>query len=434
MVEGGRQVAYQAIGDGPVDLVVVRPPGFPVDMMWEEPRVVRFLDRLSSFCRHIWFDPGGTGASDSIPHEEGRVVESYVDDMLAIVDDLGCERVALFGLGQPVVALFAAAHPGRTTALVLADASARYRAADDYAAGWPDSEADARVEAVRQGGLIGQVEFMAPSLVNDVAFRRWYERAGRLSCGPRDRAWRVESAMDADLRHVLGVLRVPTLVITHRDRQAAPQTQYLAEHIDGAKSVEAPGADTLPFGSDSVALLDSVEEFITGRLPSVEPDRVLATVLFTDIVDSTGLAARLGDRRWRDLLSRHDFLVRSEVERFRGRWVKSTGDGALATFDGPGRAIRCACAIRDAVQALGLEIRAGLHSGEVELHDGDIAGITVHIGQRVATHARRSQVLVSRTVADLLAGSDFGFHDEGEQELKGVPGAWRLFLVEAHST
>jgi class 3 adenylate cyclase len=240
--------------------------------------------------------------------------------------------------------------------------------------------------------------------------------------------------MDADLRHVLGVLRVPTLVITHRDRQAASQTRYLAEHIDGAKSVEAPGADTLPFGPDSVALLDSVEEFLTGRLPPVEPDRVLATVLFTDIVDSTGLAARLGDRRWRDLLSRHDFLVRSEVERFRGRWVKSTGDGALATFDGPGRAIRCACAIRDAVQALGLEIRAGLHSGEVELRDNDIAGITVHIGQRVATHARRSQVLVSRTVADLLAGSDFVFHDEGEQELKGVPGAWRLFLVEAHST
>jgi class 3 adenylate cyclase len=209
------------------------------------------------------------------------------------------------------------------------------------------------------------------------------------------------------------------------------QSQYLADHIDGAKSMEVPGADTLPYGADSVALLDTVEEFLTGRLPSVEPDRVLATVLFTDIVDPTGLAARLGDRRWRDLLSRHDILVRSEVERFRGRWVKSTGDGALATFDGPGRAIRCACAIRDAVQALGLEIRAGLHSGEVELHD-DVAGITVHIGQRVAAHARRNQVLVSRTVADLLAGSDFGFHDEGEHELKGVPGAWRLFLVEAH--
>jgi class 3 adenylate cyclase len=238
--------------------------------------------------------------------------------------------------------------------------------------------------------------------------------------------------MGADLRNVLGVLRVPTLVITHRDRLGARQSHYLAEQIEGARSVEVPGADTMPFGPDSVALIDAVEEFLTGRLPPVEPDRVLATVLFTDIVDSTGMAGRLGDRRWRDLLSRHDILVRSEVERFRGRWVKSTGDGALATFDGPGRAIRCACAIRDAVQALGLEIRAGLHSGEVELHDDDVAGITVHIGQRVATHAHRNQVLVSRTVADLLAGSDFVFHDGGEHVLKGVPGAWRLFQVDAH--
>jgi class 3 adenylate cyclase len=434
MVEGGRQVAYQAVGDGPLDVVMLAPTLCPVDMMWDEPRMVRFLDRLSSFCRHIWFDPGGTGASDWIPHDEGRMVESYVDDMLAIVNDLGCERVALFGLSVPVGTLFAAAHPGRTTALVLADASARYRAAEDYAAGWPDAATDARVEAVRRGGLIGGVENLAPSLVDDVAFRQWFERAGRLGCGPTDRVWRVESALGVDLRNVLGVLRVPTLVITHRDRPGARQSQYLAEQIDGANSVEVPGADTLPFGDDSLALLDTVEEFLTGRLPSVDTDRVLATVLFTDIVDSTGLAARLGDRRWRDLLNRHDILVRSEVERFRGRWVKSTGDGALATFDGPGRAIRCACAIRDAVRSLGLEIRAGLHSGEVELHDGDVAGITVHIGQRVATHARRSQVLVSRTVADLLAGSDFVFHDEGEHELKGVPGAWRLFLVDAHPT
>jgi class 3 adenylate cyclase len=434
MVEGGRQVAYQAVGDGPIDVVVIGPSMAPVDMMWEEPRLVRFLDRLSSFCRHIWFDPGGTGASDWVPHEDGRLTESYVDDMLAIINDLGCERVALFGLTVPVGALFAAAHPGRTRALVLADASARYRAADDYPAGYPDADIDARVEAVRRGKIIGGVEVNAPSLVGDVAFRRWSERSKRLNCGPRDYVWRAESALNIDLRNVLSVLRVPTLVITHRDRQGARQSQYLAEQIDGAMSVEVPGADTLPFGPDSVALLDAVEEFLTGRLTSVEPDRVLATVLFTDIVDSTGLAARLGDRRWRDLLSRHDILVRTEVEAFRGRWVKSTGDGALATFDGPGRAIRCACAIRDGVQALGLEIRAGLHSGEVELHDDDVSGITVHIGQRVATLANPGQVLVSRTVADLLAGSDFVFHDGGEHELKGVPGAWRLFQVDAHRT
>jgi class 3 adenylate cyclase len=229
---------------------------------------------------------------------------------------------------------------------------------------------------------------------------------------------------------VLSVLRVPTLVLTHLDRVGTRQSQYLAEHITDAKSIEVPGRDGLPFAADSVALLDTVQEFLTGQLPVVELDRVLATVLFTDIVDSTGLAARLGDRRWSELLRRHDVLVRGEVERFRGRCVKSTGDGVLATFDGPGRAIRCAGAIRDAVQTLGLEIRAGLHSGEIELSDHDVAGIAVHIGQRVAAHAPANRILVSRTVADLLAGSDFVFHDEGEHELKGVPGTWRLFQVD----
>jgi class 3 adenylate cyclase len=275
------------------------------------------------------------------------------------------------------------------------------------------------------------VEGVAPSLAEDTAFRRWFERAGRLAYSPGDRVWRVESAVNVDLRNVLGAVRVPTLIITHRDRPGARQSQYLAEHIEGAKSVEAPGADVLPFAPDSVALLDRVEEFLTGRLPPVQLDRVLATVLFTDIVNSTDQAASLGDRRWRELLIRHDALVASEIERFRGRRVKSTGDGILATFDGPGRAIRCACAIRDGILALGLEVRAGLHSGEIELHDDDVAGIAVHIGQRVAAHARPNEVLVSRTVADLLAGSDFVFCDRGEHELKGVPGTWRLFEVAA---
>jgi class 3 adenylate cyclase len=427
-VESGGQVAYQAVGDGPVDTLVLSSL-FPVDMMWEEPRLVRFLDRLSSFCRHVWFDPRGTGASDSIPHEEGRMVESLIDDMLAVVDDLGCERVAVLGLTVPVGVLFAASHPQRATALVLADSSARLRVADDYPLGLPNSEMDERIEAVRERGWVFGPETNAPSLAEDAAFRQWCDRATRLNIRPGDRVWRIESAMNADLRNVLGALRVPTLVITHRDRPGARRSQYLAEHIDGAKTVEAPGADSLPFAPDSVTLLDTVEEFLTGRLPPVRLDRVLATVLFTDIVNSTGQAASLGDGRWRELLSRHDALVDSEIERFRGRRVKSTGDGALATFDGPGRAIRCACAIRDGIQALGLEIRAGLHSGEIELLEDDVAGIAVHIGQRVAAHARPNEVLVSRTVADLLAGSDFVFRDQGERELKGVPGTWHLFEV-----
>jgi class 3 adenylate cyclase len=429
-VEGGDQVAYQAVGDGPVDLLVNKQV-FPVDMMWEEPHLVRFLDRLSSFCRHVWFDPRGTGASDSIPHEEGRMVESHVDDMLAVVHDLGCERVAVLGLGVPVGLLFAASHPHRTTALVLADASARYRVADDYPAGWPDSEIDERIDRVRKGEQPGSPEAMAPGLAEDAAFRQWFDRARRLTYRPRDRVWRTESALDVDLRNVLGALRVPTLVISHRDRRGAGQSQYLADHIRGAKSAELRGADSAPFAPDSVTLLDTVEEFLTGRLPPVQLDRVLATVLFTDIVNSTSQAARLRDRRWRELLSRHDALVAREVERFRGQRVKSTGDGALATFDGPGRAVRCACAIRDGMQALGLEIRAGLHSGEIEVQDDDVAGIAVHLGQRVAALARPNEVLVSRTVADLLAGSDFVFCDRGEHELKGVPGTWRLFEVAA---
>jgi class 3 adenylate cyclase len=428
MVEGGGQVAYQAVGAGPLD-VLVNDVFFPVDMMWEEPGVVRFLDRLSSFCRHVWFDPRGTGGSDGIPHEEGRLVESFVDDMVAVVDDLGCERVAVLGLSIPSGAMFAATHPDRVTALVLADTSARFRFADDYPVGWSDREVDERVELIRKGGRIGSAEQIAPGRAQDPIFRRWFDRAGRLNVPPGERLWRIESAMNVDLRDVLGAVRVPTLVITHLDRPGARQSQYLADHIEGAKSLEVPGWDCLPLAADSVAVLDTVEEFLTGRLPPVAVDRVLATVLFTDIVDSTGQAATLGDRRWRDLLTRHNALVDSEVERFRGRRVKSTGDGVLATFDGPGRAVRCACAIRDEIRALGLEIRAGLHSGELELHDDDVAGITVHIGQRVAAHARANEVLVSRTVADLLAGSDFVFCDRGEHELKGVPGTWRLFEV-----
>jgi class 3 adenylate cyclase len=349
--------------------------------------------------------------------------------MVAVVDHLGCDQVALLGLSQSAGVLFAATHPARTRALVLADASVRFRWADDYSAGWSEGEIDERIEGVRQGDLLGRPEIMAPSLSEDMAFRRWFNRAGRLNTSPGDRVWRVESAFKMDLRGALGALRVPTLVITHRDRPGAGQSQYIATHIDGAKSVELPGADRLPFASDSVAVLDTVEEFLTGRLPLVQLDRVLATILFTDIVNSTGQAASLGDRRWRELLDRHDAVVGREVERFRGRRVKSTGDGVLATFDGPGRAIRCACAIRDGVHALGLEIRAGLHSGEIELHRDDVSGIAVHIGQRVAALARPNEVLVSRTVADLLAGSDLVFRDQGEHELKGVTGSWRLFQV-----
>ena len=243
--------------------------------------------------------------------------------------------------------------------------------------------------------------------------------------------WRARSTLDIDLRDVLGSIRAPTLVVNRRDRPSAAQTRYIADHVAGAKYVEVAGADLLPFVGDSGAVLDAVEEFLTGHLAPPEIDRVLATVLFTDLVNSTPQAAERGDRRWRELLVTHDALVSEELERFRGRVVKFTGDGVLATFDGPARAIRCACAIRDAVQALGVEVRAGLHTGEIELRGDDVSGIAVHTAQRVSSLAGAGEVLVSRTVADLLAGSDFDFHERGEHELKGLTGTWRLFSVHA---
>ena len=428
-VENGARVAYQVVGDGPLDVLVIRPPAFPVDMMWDEPRVVRFLDRLSRFCRHIWFDPRGSGASDSISHGEGRLVESFDDDIVAVLDAVGSERVAVLGLSVPVGLVFAATHPDRTTAVVAADAPVRFRRAPDYPVGWSDEEIDRRIEVSRRGGFPGSVEAMAPGLVDDDEFRDWFERAGRLHLRPDDRLWRSEVALHTDLREVLPAVRVPVLVVTHLDRPTAPLSRYLADHLPHAQKMDLPGSDTLPFAADSLAVLDRVEEFLTGRLPEVQSDRVLATVMFTDIVNSTGQAAFMGDQRWRELLSRHDALVENEVERFRGRVVKSTGDGVLATFDGPARAIRCACEIRDRVRALGLEIRAGLHSGEIELQPHDVAGIAVHIGQRVESLAAPGEVFVSRTVADLLAGSDFSFDDRGEHQLKGVPGSWRIFRV-----
>jgi class 3 adenylate cyclase len=425
-MSGGHQVAFQVIGDGPVDVLVGRPPLFPVDLMWDEPRLAHFLNRLSSFSRHIWFDARGTGASERIGHTEGRLAETVVEDMVTVVNEVGCERVVLLQLGGTALTLlFAATHPERTAALVAVNTSARIRWADDYPQGLSDDEVDRHAAYP----AYGSVEGAAPSLVNDVRFRRWFDRAARLSCPPHDHLWRNRSALDTDLRATLGSVQAPTLVVSRRDILVAAQCRYLADHIAQAKWVELDGGDPLAWVGDAGAVLDAIEEFLTGHLPSPQADRVLATVLFTDIVDSTPQAARMGDRRWRELLATHDALISEELDRFRGAQIKSTGDGVLATFDGPARAIRCACAIRDALQSLGVEMRVGLHTGEIELRGDDIAGIAVHIAQRVQGLAQPGEVLVSRTVADLLAGSDIDFHDRGEHELKGLPRTWRLFSV-----
>jgi len=427
---GGDRVAFQVNGEGPLDVLVVGRPLFPIDLMWDEPRFAYLLNRLSSFCRHIWFDPRGTGASDRIVQTDGRLVEGVVEDMVAVIDEVGCERVALLqflGVGYGLV--FAATHPQRTSAVVLVNSSARFRRADDYPEGLSDEEVDVGQARMAALGRTRVVEGFAPSLADDARFLRWFDRAVRLGCSPRDDLQRFRNAMDADLRSVLGSVQAPTLVVSRRGLNTAAQSRYLADHIAGATCVEVDGADRLPFVGDADAVLDAIEGFLTGELTAPEPDRVLATVLFTDLVSSTPQLAEMGDRRWRNLITTHNSLVRAELDRFRGQEVRFDGDGVVATFDGPGRAIRCACAIRDALGALGLEVRAGLHTGEIERQGDDIAGIAVHIGKRVSDSAGPGQVLVSRTVADLIAGSGIMLSDEGQHELKGVPGTWQLYSV-----
>ncbi len=423
----GRHVAFQVVGDGPIDVLVTRPTAFGVDMMWEEPRLAHFLNGLSAFCRHIWFDPRGVGSSDWLPHEDGRLVESTVEDMVAVLDAVGSRHVALLGLAVPYGLLFAATHPERTTAVALVNVSVRFRYAADYEQGLPHEMVDEALEHVP--GSRGYLELTAPSLADDTRAQRWFERAGRLALSRGDVPWRFRSFYDIDLRGILGSIRAPTLVVNRRDGIIAAQVRFVADQIESAKYVELPGADSLPFVGDTGPMLDAIEAFLTGKLTTPEPDRVLATVLFTDLVSSTAQVAEMGDRRWRNLLATHDALVRTELDRFRGTEVKSTGDGVLAIFDGPGRAIRCACAIRDALGALGFDVRAGLHTGEIELRGEDIAGLAVHIGQRVSAQAGPGEVFISRTVADLVAGSDIELHDEGERQLKGVPGNWQLYRV-----
>jgi len=426
------QVAYQIIGDGPLDLLVFHPPICPVDLLWDEPMLVRFLERLSTFSRSIWFDPRGRGASDPLPHDEDRFEESSSDDMLGVLDHLGLKQVAVLGLETPAF-LFAASHPERTKALILYNPTARYQWAEDYPDGAPAKVVERWLTTMRPTWGTGfTLDLRAPSLAGDARVRRWLARGERLLGTPDEMDWRRRAALEVDLRTILPTVRVPTLVLCRRETRIASLTRYVAQHIPSAKLVEVPGGDNLFFAGDTTPVLDEIEEYLTGSLPAHRSDRLLATVLFTDVVGSTEQAARLGDRRWKELLAVHDALVEAEIKRFRGRMVRSTrdsGDGALATFDGPGRAIRCACAIRDAVRSLGIDLRAGLHSGEIELRGDDVAGLAVHIGARVSALAGAGEVFVSSTVKDLVAGSGIDFEDRGEHELKGVPGSWKVYAV-----
>ena len=345
----GDRVAYQVIGSGPVDVLVARSSVFSIESMWDEPRLVHFLSQLSAFSRHIWFDFRGTGASDAIAPTESRLLESMVDDMVAVVDAVGCDRALVLVLGAPAGLVFAATRPERTASVAIVNTVARYRRADDY----PEGLSDELVEERLSAASLPTAAIVAPSLVSDVPFTRWLGRASRLMVPPNERRVRLRALYDHDVRGVLGSVQAPALVIYGRDTADADRYRFVGEHIPGARLVEVAGGDPFPI-ADSGPILELIEEFATGGLSAPVSDRALATVLFTDLVSSTEQVSEVGDRRWRNLMEAHDALVRSEVDRLQGKVIRFTGDGVLATFDGPARAIRCAC--RDPRRARALSV------------------------------------------------------------------------------
>ena len=430
---GDLQIAYQVIGEGP-PLVVSDQWFGNVDAQWDFPPMRRLLERLSSFARLVLFDKRGTGLSDPVPVREAPALEEWMDDLRAVLDDAAIERVGILcGVGATYVGtLFAATYPERTTALILVNGYARLVRTADYPWGRSPEEIHEYVERVRRGwGRGATLDDLAPSLAGDEQVRLAFGRYERSWASPGGYAAFSSAREGNDVRHVLSAIRVPTLVIHRAEARFAPRDggRYLAEAITGARFVELPGIDSYLWAGDIEPIVGEVEEFITGSRHVPEVDRVLATILFTDIVGSTERAVELGDRRWLGLLEDHHRLVRAELERFQGREVDTAGDGFLATFDGPARAIRCAQKVAAGVGNLGLQVRAGLHTGEIELAGDHVRGVAVHIGARVAALAGPNEVLVSSTVKDLVAGSGIEFEDRGERALKGVPGTWRLFAV-----
>jgi len=433
---GDVNIAYQVTGRGPLDLVFVAGWVSHLEYAWEDPAFARFLDRLGSFSRLIRFDKRGTGLSDRVT--ELPTLEERMDDVRAVMDAVGSERAALFGFseGGSMCALFAATYPKRTSALILFGAFAKRIWSPDYPWAPTPEERQRFFDAIEQGwGGIVDLETLAPSAAPDPQFRDWWSTYLRLGASPGAALAHARMNTEIDIRHVLGSIRVPTLVLHRTGDQDAnvEEGRYIAARIPGARFVELPGSDHLPFVGDAEAVLAEVEVFLTGMRTSPEPERILATVLFADIVDSTRHAADLGDSRWRDLLGAYYALIRRNLAAFRGREIDTAGDGVLATFDGPARAIRCACAIRDAARGLGIEIRAGLHTGECEVLGAKLSGIAVHIGARVAALAGAGEVFVSSTVKDLVSGSGLQFDDQGPHALKGVEEEWRLFAVRCPS-
>jgi len=426
-------IAYKVLGDGPFDVIVV--PGFVshIELIWEMPPAVHMIQRLASFARLIMFDKRGSGMSD--PVMGAPTLEERIDDVRAVMDAAGSQQAVLIGIseGVPMSILFAATHPERVRALVLYGGMARTTWAEDYPWATP---ADALMESSQEMAPYmndgAMVEIMAPTIADIPEARRMWTRIQRYGATPAMLERLFLMFLEVDVRAILPDVHVPTLVLHRRGDRAVNRrnSEFLAAHIPNAKYIELPGIDHAVYVGDIDGTVDEIEEFLTGVRRGGEVDRILATVMFTDIVSSTSRAAELGDRAWREMLEAHDALVKRELTRHRGHQVKSLGDGVMATFDGPARAIRCGVALTDAVHSLGLDVRVGLHTGEVEVFDdNDVGGIAVHIAARVGALADTSEVLVSSTVKDLVAGSGIAFTERGEHELKGIPDTWRLFAV-----
>lgn len=427
---GDVNIAYQVVGDGPLDLVLV--PGFVshLDIDWEEPRYAHLLRRLSSFSRLIRFDKRGTGLSDrtvGLPDLETRM-----DDVRAVMDAVGSEQAALLGYseGGPMCCLFAATYPERVSALVLYASYAKRRDPDEdypWAATWEERQAYA-AEVERDWGTHADRTRMGAD--TDAVTADWWLRRARAAASPGAARDLILMNSQIDIRHVLPVITAPTLVL-HRTGDAdssVEEGRYIAEHIPGARFVELAGSSHM-LSVDPDQIVDEAEDFLTGVRHGPAGDRILATILFTDVVGSTEKAVEVGDRRWAELIQRHHALVRDELRRYRGRELDVAGDGFFAAFDGPARAVRCATAIRDGLARIGLAVRAGVHTGECEQVDGKLAGVAVVIGARISAAARTGEILVSATVRDLVAGSGLEFEPRGEKELKGIPGSWQIYAV-----
>jgi class 3 adenylate cyclase/pimeloyl-ACP methyl ester carboxylesterase len=428
----GTSIAFQVVGDGPVDLVYASGIWSNVELMWEHPLWAHFLERLAKFSRLILFDMRGVGLSDRGP--EPPVLELQRDDVGAVMDAAGSADAIVFGGARAatMAMLFAATHPDRTKALVLYAPVAKTVSTPDFPYGKTPEEQTVFFERfVREVGTGLNLHLQAPSVATDERFATWWARFERLVASPSAYQELGRILTDVDVREVLPVIHVPTLVIHRKDDAIVleRQARYVADQIEGATYVQLPGRDHLPFIGDADAIVDEVEQFVTGRRPIREIDKVLATVMFTDIVDSTRRQAELGDRGWKELIERHHATVRDLLRQYRGEEQDTAGDGFFVRFDGPARAIRCAQDIVETIRPLGIEVRAGLHSGECEVVDGKCSGLSVSIGARVMANAGPSEVLVSRTVKDLTAGSGLTFQDAGEHELKGVPDRWHLYRV-----